>query len=323
MKFRIGSIGLAVFSGVACMAASPAFAQSNVTVYGLIDLAVVKESKRPTALDRGYLNWLGVMGSEDLGGGLSATFNLMTRFNTDTGSNESSTFWHGESTVGLKSATLGHLRLGRAITPLWGLKYQFDPWGDSWFVGSLGKYQTTGRFFTNPTSCMTAAECPGFARLNNAVFYDSPTFSGFDFHLTTQLEVEPGAARKGSGASINYASGPIKAMVSWERNTADMTALYLGGSYDFGAAVVMGSLGQSKQDNVSTEKSYMVAVRVPLPSSNAFRAGYGRNTSTKDNKISLGLQHFFSKRTHVYVDLYRERIDYTLNGYAVGIQHSF
>ncbi|MFZ5526531.1 MAG: porin [Pseudomonadota bacterium] len=323
MKSRIGSARSAIISGAICLGASPVFAQSNVTVYGFIDLAVVKESNKPTAVDRGYLNWLGVTGTEDLGGGLAATFNLMTRFNTDTGSNESSTFWHGESTVGLKSASLGHLRIGRAITPLFGLKYQFEPWGDSWFVGSLGKYQTTGRFFTNPTSCLTAAECPGFARLNNAVFYDSPTFGGFDVHLTTQVEVEPGAARKGSGASINYAAGPFKAMFSWERNTEDMTALYLGGSYDFGPVVLMGSVGRSEQDDASNQSSYVVAVTAPLPGNNGLRAGYGRNTTTKEDKVSFGLQHFFSKRTQVYIDLYRERLDESLNGYAVGIQHSF
>jgi predicted porin len=298
------------------------YAQSSVNVYGLIDVAIVKESKASTAMGLGYPNWLGVMGSEDLGNGTAATFNLMTRFMTDSGSAESSsTFWYGESTVGLKNTSTGHLRLGRALTPMWALKYQFEPWGDSWYTGSLGKYQATGRFFADPSTCVS--DCPGFARVSNAVFYDSPTVAGFDLHLSTQAEKGANAARRSSGASLNYGAGDFKGMLSWERNTMDQTAIFMGASYDFGLAKIMGSWGQSRQDGGEKQSSVVLAGSIPLAGQNAFRFGHGHNLDTENHKTSSGLQHFFSKRTQVYADLYVEKTDSTSRGLALGMQHSF
>lgn len=314
---------LPAFLGTAlALIAHSAVAQtSNVSIYGLLDLGVAKQTGQPTTLSRGYLNWLGFTGSEDLGGGLSATFNLMHRFLPDSGANESGTFWHGESTVGLKSDRLGHIRLGRGLTPMWGWNWQYEPWGGSWFNASLGAYQNTSRYLTNPAACVS--DCPGFARVNNAVFYDSPNFGGFDLHLAGQVERETGAQRKAHGASLNYAAGNFKGMVAYERNTADATAAFLGASYDFRAAVVMGSVGRSTQPGTADQTSAVLAATVPLAGANVLRAGVGRNFQTKDHKVSLGLQHFLSKRTHVYADAYRENAATNVNGYAIGIQHAF
>lgn len=302
-------------------AAVGAQAQSNTTVYGLIDLAVIKESGSSARVDRGYLNWLGFTGSEDLGGGNAATFNLMTRFLTNNGSNESNTFWHGEATVGLKSQALGAMRLGRGLTPMFASKYQFEPWGDSWMTGSLGKYQATGRYFANPVACVS--DCPGFARLNGAVFYDSPTWDGFSVHLASQLSKEPGTSRRGTGLTLSYAQGRAKAMLSWEQNTTDATAIFAAGSYDFGTAVVMGSIGQSHQEGAPNQTSLVLGAVAPVQGGLSLRAGYGRNTDTHDDKLSVGPQYALSKRTQLYADLYHERGSAKTNGVAMGMQHSF
>src|SRR4051794_24600318 len=74
--------------------AGVAFAQTNVTVYGLVDVAVTRfDSGRPNgdawSLDGGNFtrngSRLGFKGSEDLGGGLSAIFTLENGFEADTG----------------------------------------------------------------------------------------------------------------------------------------------------------------------------------------------------------------------------------------------
>lgn len=298
-----------------------ASAQSAVSIYGNINLALVKETHQPSKLDRGYLNWLGFTGSEDLGGGTYATFNLLTRFLADTGQNESSSFWHGESTVGLKNASLGQVRLGRSVTPMWANKYQFEPWGDGWMTGSLGKYQATARYMADPANCVS--DCPGFARWNNGIFYDSPSFGGLEVHLGGQVETSPGASGRGSGVSLNYASGALKAMLAWEQNTSSAKALYLGASYDFGSAVVMGSVGQSKVPGAADETAALIAATFSLDGINSLRTGYGRNLDTKDSKVSLGAIHHLSKRTQIYADVYREKTASSVNGFALGMQHSF
>ena len=66
-------------------------AQSTVTLYGLIDAAVSVTTKQPagsvTRVDAGQLatsRW-GIRGSEDLGGGMKAFFNLESTLLNDTG----------------------------------------------------------------------------------------------------------------------------------------------------------------------------------------------------------------------------------------------
>jgi len=302
--------------------ASPASAQSNVNIFGSINLAVIKESGTPARLDRGYFNWLGFAGSEVLAPGLAATFNLTTRFLPDTGQLEApSTFWYGESTVGLKSTTFGALRLGRALTPLWALKYRYEPWGDSWLVGSLARYQTTSRYLTNPAGCVS--DCPGAARLNNGVFYDSPTLAGFDAHVGVQVEREINAARRGAGASINYAAGPLSAMLSWEQNTANGSILFAGAAYTFGSASLMGSVSEGKQSGTPNQKAAVIAGTYSLTASDLLRTGYGKDFETKEDKLSLGILHSFSKRTAIYADVWREKLVTHANGIGVGMQHSF
>lgn len=296
-------------------------AQSNVTIYGLLNLGVVKESKTPTRVDRGYLNWLGFTGSEDLGNGLSATFNLMTRFAPNTGAQESSVFWHGESTVGLKSTTFGTLRLGRGLTPLFAYKYQFEPWGDSWLMGSVGKYQSGGRFFSNPPACLS--DCPGFARLNNGVFYDSPGMGGFRFSVASQAQIETNAQKRGLGFSVNYADGPISAMLAGENNTVHDKAAFFAAKYDFGTAALMGSYNENSVPNTPKERNFIIAGTYVIGGPNSLRAAVGKNTTLGDHKVSGGYVYTFSKRTLVYGDVYREKTATAINGLAFGMQHSF
>ena len=74
----------------AVSAAAGAFAQSNVTIYGLIDLNLSHErsgDQRYQGVHHGELNGsrLGFRGNEDLGNGIKAVFVLEQGFNIDVG----------------------------------------------------------------------------------------------------------------------------------------------------------------------------------------------------------------------------------------------
>jgi predicted porin len=75
---------------VACCFAAPAFAQSNVTMYGLIDMGVMKASDQTTKIVSGIADGsrLGFKGTEDIGGGYKAIFNLEARIEADTGTQQ-------------------------------------------------------------------------------------------------------------------------------------------------------------------------------------------------------------------------------------------
>ena len=109
--------------------ASPVWAQSSVTLYGTLDIGVgqiftdkavgVRSSKFPS-------NW-GIRGTEDLGGGLKAHFNLESGIlSLDTGTIAGGGGFTRQSWIGLSGATWGDFLLGRTTTPQARLMSAFD-----------------------------------------------------------------------------------------------------------------------------------------------------------------------------------------------------
>jgi predicted porin len=131
--------------------AGAASAQSSVTIYGSLDLAVTK-GNGGTAPNNGANGaskaWierqsnssrLGFRGNEDMGGGLSAQFQIEHRFTPDDGA-AASPFWAGRSYVQLSSASAGRVYLGREYIPAFWPAVKSDPFG--WDgVGELGSMQ--------------------------------------------------------------------------------------------------------------------------------------------------------------------------------------
>lgn len=296
-------------------------AESNVGMYGYFDLGIVKESHTGARETRGLNNWIGFKGKEDLGGDLSAVFKLEMRFLPDTGAQErTNTLFQGESTVGLRSKTLGTLLIGRTWTPLWAGKWAYDPWYDSANMGSLGAYN--GDFDSEGVNTNTVFA--NYSRVSNAVFYRSPTVADFQVNLEGEVEAAPGAARRSRGAALQYAHGPVSAMLSYEKNHVDDDIVYLGASYTAGPFVLMGSYSRSElaaQDRMV--HSAMLAATYAIGGGNSLRGGYGRIRESRANKTSLGYVHGMSKRTNLYADVYREKTGSVQNGVALGITHSF
>lgn len=118
-------LALGVIAGAGVQQAQ---AQSSVTIYGVIDAGVVMVNNQKTAnggsgtvvgLSTGGLSpsILGFKGSEDLGGGLKANFNLEGHFVSTTGEGGQ---WGGlfgrQSNIGL-SNSLGSVTLGKQYSP--------------------------------------------------------------------------------------------------------------------------------------------------------------------------------------------------------------
>ncbi|MDM5180638.1 porin [Massilia sp. DJPM01] len=297
-----------------------AIAQSNVTIYGYLDVGIVKESRTSTRESRGLNNWLGFKGSEALGGDLSAVFKLEMRFLPDTGAQErSTTLFQGESTAGLSSKSLGTLLIGRAWTPLWAGKWAYDPWYDSAMMGSLGAYN--GDFDSDGLNLNKVFA--NYSRVSNALFYRSPNFADFQFSLVGEVESVPGARKRSRGGALQYGHGPVSAMLAYEKNHVADDVVYAGASYTMGPVVLMGSYSRTHLFFLNTSShSAMVAATYAI-GNGMLRGGYGRIKESHANKTSAGYVHKLSKRTSVYADVYRERISRKQDGVALGITHSF
>lgn len=308
--------------------ALPAAAQSNVQISGYLDAGVFRDFDKTSKLGTIQRSNLAIAGTEDLGGGLAATFRLSTRFDLDTGDSEgagSKPFWHDESTVGLKGSW-GHVRLGRALSAMWSQEWQFDPWGNFNRIASPAWHMA---HYLTPTDRVSNNGSPEYGRMANGVFYDSLTYNGFSLHLSASPERTEAAGHQGRGRSVslNYDQGAVAAMVAHERNGSGDTDLYLGGKLRFGTAAVMLAYDDSKSGD-TPDRSRMVSLGGSYAlGATTLKASYARQRLNDDTNhmVSLGAEYALSKRTMVYTSLGHQRYEHQASrtAFGVGMAHAF
>ncbi|WP_233888301.1 porin [Paraburkholderia flagellata] len=101
-------------------------AQSSVTLYGIADTAIRYTTHANTAGDSKVQlgnggaseSVFGLIGSEDLGGGMRAVFQLENRFFLNSGVMDPTYPFFNTAFVGLQSSTFGRLTLGRQLNPM-------------------------------------------------------------------------------------------------------------------------------------------------------------------------------------------------------------
>lgn len=154
--------------------ATPAFAQNSVTLYGVIDEGIDYTNNVGGAhlyeLQSGYAQgsrW-GMKGSEDLGGGLKAVFQLENGFNLNNGRLGQGGLEFGrQAYVGLASSAYGTVTAGRQYDAL------VDYLGQTTANGNWAGYMFAHPYDNDNTD--------NTFRVNNTVKYSSPSFAGFQF----------------------------------------------------------------------------------------------------------------------------------------------
>jgi predicted porin len=310
--------------------AGAASAQTNVTIYGLADIGVQRTDTSqpgvdPTwALDSGLQSGsrLGFRGSEDLGGGLSAIFNLESGFNLDTGGlANNNVLFSRQAWVGLNGG-FGAVKLGRQNTPIYNVLSSIDPFA----VGLAGDI---GNVFKKYGS-----------RMSNTVNYSTPELGGFSGALAYGFGEAAGntSASRQIGASAAYVNGPINAQVAYHRTNdpigsgSGKTAL-VGGVYNFGVAAAHAAFADNKADGASTEKSrdWMLGVSAPVGAGSVLASFIRHDDRLAANvdadQWALGYVHSLSKRTNLYTSYgkYNRKLagSFDDNKFNVGMRHKF
>jgi predicted porin len=317
--------------------AGTASAQSSVTIYGLLDLAITKGNggtapnvgangtSKAWIMKQSASSRLGFRGNEDLGGGLSAQFQIEHRFTPDDGA-AANPFWAGRTYVQLTSAAAGSVYLGREYDPAFWPAVKSDPFG--WDgVGQISSMQYAGY----------ADTCSGSSvRTSNTLGYKSPNLGG----LTAQaaLSLGEGAAGCGRqvGGNVEYAGGPLYVAAGFAKTSEGATdghSLFnVAAHYDLGMVKLIGYFARGKTgvNANDTNKFVQIAATSPI-GGGKLKAAYGRlDPQGNDNnitKFSIGYDYPLSKRTNVYADLGLGRSDVTgatnNNAYAFGLKHVF
>ena len=323
----LASLALAITSG--------ALAQSStLTISGTIDAAAyrgydgvsISKGTQVGSLQRSDLTF---SGKEDLGGGLTATFKLSTRFEVDTGSTEESEkpFWYGESTVGLKGA-FGHVRLGRAMEAVTANDWAYDPWENFDRLASPAWQFWHYEYAVDRKSNNGSAE---YFRLDNAIFYDSPTFYGFSVSADTSFEksTTTGAGQDTPfGVALKYGANGFSATLSTGRNSNGDSVKFLGLKQSFGALTVMGAYDISTYNGATNTTARSATVGATYQLATVLLQGSVGHMSIVDsdyNMVSVGARYPLSKRTYLYGDLahYKAPDKDGTFGYGIGLNHSF
>jgi predicted porin len=178
-------------------AAGAAQAQSTVTLYGLADIWVgsVKEtttiggvstSARTTKVDSGGFNTsrFGLKGSEDLGGGLKANFQLEQGFNMDNGTSQvTGTAFNRQAWVGL-SGGFGEVQLGRVWT-------------------SYDDIRSSANDTFNANIASSFSTWVGYNdRTSNGIKYLTPSFGGISGSVTYALGEDKNTSTNGKDNNL-------------------------------------------------------------------------------------------------------------------------
>ena len=306
---KISILALALLGATA----STAFAQSSVTVFGVLDVNVRSIKNGSTTIkqlgNNGYsANQLGFRGVEDLGGGLRAIFHIESAISPDVGTatteNGSPKFWQRRATVSL-AGNFGEVRLGRDLDPSY-LNLANEAFGNLG-TGSLLN------FATGLGSGVTT-----IVRADNMIAYHAPGGLGGFFGSAAVAAGEGVPGGKYKAGRVGYAAGPIfvaAAMGVTQTATKDDYKLTnVAASYDLGVAKVFGLYNVQKWGNLE-QKLMGLGTHVPVGNfllrgsvvrvdqSGRTLANINTNITTDANDaslVALGGVYHLSKRTSLY-----------------------
>lgn len=339
-------------------AAGAASAQSNVTVYGVVDAGIAykndgnpagKTLSENSGMQSG--SRLGFRGTEDLGGGLSAIFTLENGFNVDDGSlGNNGRLFGRQAWVGLNGG-FGTVKLGRQQTSLYNALLKVDPFQIN-LAGNAQKVFGYGLYAADPLS-----------RTDNTISYTTQNFGGFSGAVSYGFGEQAGdnSAKSNVGVGAAYANGPLNVQFAYQKSNTvtlagapaaafgttgvDLKAAFIGGTYDFGIAKAHLGYADNKLELAGSsvkDTNWLVGVSAPLGASGTVLASYVRNDikdidQATSDQYAIGYTYAMSKRTNLYTSYSYLKNDnrVALNAYTgatggesvrlfnVGVRHQF
>ncbi len=283
----------------AILASLPLFAaaQSSVTIYGVADVALAKEDTGAanggrTVVNSGNLSSsrFGFRGTEDLGSGLKAVFNLEGGYAIDSGAGDSALFGR-RSVVGL-TGNFGSVTLGREYTPIAAVAGATDILGQGFYGSNLSSF-ASGKLTR---------------RISNSVNYQSPVMSGFKFSAAYSAgEKNTGPSNNLMGLAADYKLGNLYVGVGYhtfERlDSGDDKEMIVGAGYKMGAFEFKGNYMEADPTGANNQYEQLnLGVSYTL-NANKFFFNYQTNeleTGAKGNSFALAYSYTLSKRTNLY-----------------------
>ncbi|WP_310566338.1 porin [Hydrogenophaga sp.] len=289
--------------------ASAAHAQSAVQLYGVVDLSLAKVSGKSLKLGGAApltngSSRIGYRGTEDLGGGMKASFNLEAQIDPTSGATQTAMFSRAANLS--LSGGFGAVKLGRTLTPSYG---GFRAWD----LSGAANYNVVSSQF----------KFAGLdSRNSSEISYSSPSFNGLSFSLGHILKADNKGVAK-NDLNVIYKSGNLSAGLSYNHLSGGSSNQALGASYQFGGVRVAASL----HDVVSAGKGKGFTLGASTQVGPvALLIDWARDTEAHDSDLLLDARYPLSKRTMVYAAHIRNgkgKAATDVNSTVLGIRHNF
>lgn len=308
---------------LALLGTSAVFAQSSVTLYGRVNTTVEhqKVGDVSTTVLQNNSSRFGFKGTEDLGGGLKAGFQLESGFDSSTGAPNNATFFGRQSEVNL-SGNFGMVRLGN---------YTSEAWLATVDYVSMHNHDTG-------TSSDALATEPNGVFVANKIGYRAPAFGGLTLEGAVNLHEQVAGGKNGYDLAANYDLNALHLGAGFSKK-GDDKQLGLRALYTFGAFTVGGYYQRSDEAVKGTRNNFRLAGMYSMGASefhlNVGRAAKWENVANSAaTQYTLAYNYNLSKRTKVYAfytkvnnsagaDYMTGAAGVDFSSIAMGIRHNF
>lgn len=290
--------------------AGAASAQSSVTLYGVADMALAKVTGKSLRLAGAApltngSSRIGFRGTEDLGGGLKASFNFEAQVNPETGA-ASDPFFGRAANLTL-SGGFGSVLLGRTLSPSF---------------RAVTAWELTGAANYNPVSSQFSYVGVN-SRNNSQITYTTPSFGGVTATVAHVLKGNNADDVSKTEFNVIYRGGPLSASLAYNKLSNKDANHMVGASYNFGAARVAASYQDAT--GAGRGKGFTLGGSIPAGPVKLI-VDVARDTENKDTDLLLEARYPLSKRTFLYAAHARNgkgKAETDVNSTLIGMRHNF
>ncbi|MFC3684691.1 porin [Hydrogenophaga luteola] len=342
-------LALATLVAVGFMNATAQAQTTPLSFYGTMDLAVGKLSSQPpgppnapvtsvNGVHNGGVqtSYFGLRGTEDLGDGLKAKFQLESFLRADTGASgrfnppgpPQDPLWSRAAWVGLEGG-FGELRLGNNTNPSWLANV---------FTSAMGSNSLFSPSFRQQYNGSTRGYMAQDTGLSNSLSYSSPMLAGTVVTVNVQASEGTGSGNNLNG-SVVHRAGPLLLALAGARvqhvpspdpaGALDEQFVMLGAHYDLKVVTLFAQYTdfKDKLGNIKIRTPH-IGLTAPVGTGQVQLAWAEGKTSGaasgKRTTTSAGYLHPLSRRTQLYLMVGTDKVSTgTAKSYVTGIRHTF
>jgi predicted porin len=321
-------VAVLLLSGVL---ASSAWAEDGIQFSGTLDLAAYKGFDGKRLVGSISRSNVALSGEKSLSQGLTLTGKLNSRIwlhNPTTHENlvneDPKYLGTAEATAGLKG-DWGHVRFGRALTALWQNDWAYDAWYNYDSIASPAWQTWHGNSPADPNASQQGAS---FARLNDGVFYSSPSLGGFSVDASYGMKQKTGDTHHSQSVALKFKQEKFGAMLAHEKTPAGNAVSFVGANVKLGSVDLLAAYDRERLADGTENRSQTVSARYNNGAW-TYMAGLGVQRDYGNAQfVGAGVKYAYNQSVAIYGSYGHKASGFwgstkSSDAYGIGVSYSF